>query len=123
MGSSFVEGGWYLYYFTFGSIESCTRALAASSKKISAVCEPISPFYARWTVTTWPKCSKCCNQREYSFITLMSGGHQSRKACRNEIANVLNGSPTTFERSILRLKPSSPSYSRPLPWSEAESEL
>src|SRR5262245_5988158 len=54
---------------------------------------------------------KCCNQREYSSITLMSGGHQSRKACRNEIANELNGSPTTFERSILKLKPSSPSSS------------
>ena len=53
----------------------------------------------------------------------MSGSHQSRKACRNEIVNGLNGSPTTFERSILRLKPSSPSSLGPLPWSEAESEL
>src|SRR4029450_1753322 len=53
----------------------------------------------------------------------MSVGRQSGKACRNETANGLNGSPTTFERSILRLKPLSLNSSRPLPWSEAESEV
>jgi hypothetical protein len=42
LGSSFVEGGCYLYYFTFGNSGSCTKARPGSSRIMSAVCAQIS---------------------------------------------------------------------------------
>ena len=123
IGSSFVEGGCYLYYFTFGKHRVLHQSTGGFIEENLSGLRPDIALLYPMNRNDSAEILKALQPKWYSSITSMSGGRQSRKACRNEIVNGLNGSPTTFERSILKLKPSSPSSSRPLPWSEVESEF
>jgi hypothetical protein len=123
LGSSFIEGGCYLYYFTFGKLRLLHQSTGGFiEENLSGLRPDIALLYPmnRNDVAEMLKMLQPKSIFVHHFDEWRS---PISEGMPDETANALNGSPTMFERSILRLKPSSPSSSGPLPWSEAESEV